>query len=107
MSTEPDRLDPTTPARDSVLPRIFLRETGWRIAVKTDSQREFCYLAAPGQESYHRLAAGEVYFFRGDEKICLPCADRHGLLEFQPRPLREAIAQPRRETGEADTIDLA
>ncbi|MFO0959318.1 MAG: hypothetical protein U0800_18115 [Isosphaeraceae bacterium] len=107
MSAEPDRLDPSTPVRDAVLPRIFLKEPGWRIAVKGDSQREFCYTTAPGQDHYHRLGAGEIYFFRGDEKICLPCADRYGLLEFQPRPLRESIAQPRLEAGEVDTIDLA
>lgn len=107
MNAEPDRLNPATPERDAVLPRIFLRDPGWRIAVKADSQREFCYMATPGQDFYHRLAPGEVYFHRGDEKVCVPCADRYGLLEFQPRPLRESVAQPRLETGEADTIDLA
>lgn len=107
MSTEPDRLDAAEPRREAVLPRLFLREPGWRVAVKADSQREFCYMVAPGQDHYHRLAAGELYFQRGDEKVCVPCADRYGLLEFAPVPLRESIATPRVETHATEAFDLA
>ncbi len=107
MSGQPDRLDAQGAQRDAVMPRLFLREPGWRVAVKTDSQREFCYTASPGQDHYHRLAAGEVYFHRGDEKICIPCADRYGLIEFAPVPLRETLAQTRFESEGPETFDLA
>jgi hypothetical protein len=107
MSAELNRLDPSAPLQEAVLPRLFLREPGWRVAIKRDSQREFCYMVTPGQDHYHRLAAGEIYLFRGDEKVCLPCADRYGLLEFSPRPLREPVAPPRLEVRAAEVYDIA
>jgi hypothetical protein len=74
---------------------LFLREPGWRIAQKTGSEREFCYMTAPGQDYYHRLLDGELFAFHGIEKLCLACADRRGLLSREPRPLREAGPHPR------------
>ena len=71
--------------------RMFLFEPGWKIGVKTGSHREFCYMAAPGQDYYHRLIDGEVFLFHRDEKLCLACAMRRGLLMFQPKRLREGI----------------
>lgn len=70
------------------LPRLFLREPGWQVALKVGSERVFCYLTHPGETYYHRLADGELYLFRADVKICLPCADRQGLLHHEPRRLR-------------------
>ena len=74
------------------LPRLFLFEPGWRIGRKASSEREFCYTIAPGQDYYHRLLDGEVYLFKADEKVCLPCAARRGLLRYDPKLLREPIA---------------
>ncbi len=71
--------------------RLFLREPGWRVNLKTDSQREFCYAAAPGQDYYHRLQTGEVFVSLGEEKLCIPCAARRGLIEYEPRSLRDPI----------------
>jgi hypothetical protein len=108
MPAQPDRLDAESPRREAILPRLFLREPGWRVAVKRDSQREFCFMVTPGQDHYHRLAAGEVYLYRGDEKVCLPCADRYGLIEFRPMPLRESVQPPRLEASDAgSSFDLA
>lgn len=107
MSVEPHRLDSNSPQRDAVLPRLYLREPGWRVAVKQDSQREFCYTVSPGEDHYHRLSAGEIYLFRGDEKICFRCADRYGILEMAPRPLRDPVAPPRLEATEVVPFDLA
>lgn len=70
--------------------RMFLREPGWRIGVKASSERAFCHAIAPGDPHYHRLAEGEIFVSRGDEKFCLPCAERMGLLEHEPRLLAEA-----------------
>lgn len=72
--------------------RLFLREPGWRIAVKNGSAREFCFVVAPGQDYYHRLQDGELYAFHGDERLCLACAIRRGLLTREPKTLRESVA---------------
>jgi hypothetical protein len=71
--------------------RLFLREPGWRVATKTDSAREFCYAMAPGQDFYHRLSESEIIVVSPEEKLCLACAQRRGLLADQAKPLRESI----------------
>lgn len=86
------RHDPKTGAADdSEPPRIFLRGAGWQVAQKHSSDRAFCHQIAPGDESYHRLGDGEVYLHRGEERLCLPCAARRGLLSREPRLLREPV----------------
>jgi hypothetical protein len=90
MNPERDRTTLEEPAQ-AALPRLFLREPGWRIVRKNGSEREFCYTIAPGQDSYHRLADGEIYLRRADEKICFPCASRRGLIDYAPRALREPV----------------
>jgi hypothetical protein len=74
--------------------RLFLHEGGWRIVLKVGSDREFCYMAAPGQDFYHRLLDGEIYLTRADEKLCLACAERRGILAYEPRSLREPASPP-------------
>lgn len=73
-------------------PRLFLREPGWRISIKQGSDRLFCYLTHPEETHYHRIMDGEIYLIRDEEKICLPCAERRGLLAFEPKRLREPSA---------------
>lgn len=84
LNTNPQEVPPT-------LPRIFLFEPGWRVGMKVGSEREFCYSTAPGQDYYHRLLDGELYLYHNDEKLCMPCASRRGLLAYEPRPLREPV----------------
>lgn len=72
--------------------RLYLFEPGWRVALKIGSEREFCYMMAPGQDYYHRLYDGEIYLRRADEKICMACAARRGLIYHDPKGLREQIA---------------
>ncbi len=71
--------------------RIFVREPGWQVGQKVGSLREFCFMTAPGQDHYHRIDDGELFVFRGDERLCLPCAERRGLLSHQPKGLREPV----------------
>ncbi len=85
------RRDEPIETEPMAVPRLFLREPGWRVALKVGSVREHCYTIAPGDESYHRLADGEIYVYHGDEKLCVPCAERRGLLSYAPRPLRPPI----------------
>jgi len=78
------------PAGDSSSPRrLFIHEPGWRIGRKAGSTREFCYAMAPGQDYYHRLLDGEIFVYHGDERLCLACAERRGLLSYEPRGLKE------------------
>jgi hypothetical protein len=70
--------------------RLFLHEPGWGVALKIGSERAFCYQIAPGQDYYHRLLDGEIYLYHGDEKLCLACAARRGLLSHDSRSLRNA-----------------
>lgn len=79
----------TQPPEGPPTPRLFLREPGWQVALKVGSDRVYCYVANPGEDYYHRLLDGEIYFYRGEEKICLPCATRQGLLDNVPRILRD------------------
>src|SRR6266481_4089198 len=71
--------------------RLFLFEPGWGVGLKVGSERLFCYMMAPGQDYYHRLLDGELYLYHGDERLCFACAERRGLLSFEPRGLREAL----------------
>jgi hypothetical protein len=83
---------PPEPQEPSPAPhRLFLFEQGWGVGLKVGSERVFCYMMAPGQDYYHRLLDGELYLFRGDERLCLACASRRGLLSFEPRGLREPM----------------
>lgn len=92
MSQDVSRVGEDSDANDAVLPRVFLREPGWQITVKVGSEKTFCYQIAPGEDFYHRLHDGELTVYRGEEKLCLTCAGRRGLLTFAPRPLRERMA---------------
>ena len=83
----PDRGEQDAP----LVPRVFLREPGWKVGMKVGSEREFCHNIAPGDEAYHRLSDGELFVFSPDERLCLPCADRRGLLHFEPKGLRKAM----------------
>ena len=91
---------------DAAAPRrMYLSEPGWRIDVKVGSQREFCYMRTPGQDFYHRLLDGEVFLHRDDERLCLACATRRGLIATEPKRLREAII-PLPADAEVIPLDL-
>ena len=79
------------PATRESLPRLFVFEPGWRVSIKHGSHREFCYAMAPGQDYYHRLLDGELFVHHGDERFCLSCATRRGLISFEPKLLRNPI----------------
>jgi hypothetical protein len=73
-------------------PRLFIHEPGWKVGQKTDASREFCYMIAPGDTWHHRLRNGEIIVSRAEEKLCLRCAARRGLLSFEAKNLRTPIA---------------
>lgn len=53
---------------------------GWGAAVKSNSTKEYCYVKSPGDEAFHLLVSGEIYLVKGNEKVCLECALRQGLI---------------------------
>lgn len=53
---------------------------GWQGRVKIGWEKEYCYMKNPGEDYFHMLLNGELYLQRGDEKYCLNCSMRQGLL---------------------------
>jgi hypothetical protein len=84
----PDSLPPDDSPE---VPRLFLREMGWTFATKNGAEREYCYAMFPGQDFYHRLMDGELYLQGVEERLCIPCAARRGLIAFEPRILRSPV----------------
>jgi hypothetical protein len=83
--------------------RMFLTERSWSIGIKSGSHREFCYMMAPGQDFYHRLLDNEIFLVRGEERLCLACASRRGLLTLQPKRLRDPISSV---PADSDSVPL-
>ena len=61
--------------------RLYLsRPEGWEAKMKQGSEKEYCYAQNPGEDYFHLLLGGEIYVQRGDEKFCLNCAHRLGVV---------------------------
>jgi hypothetical protein len=86
------------------IPHLYVFEPGWRVSIKRGSHREFCYAMAPGQDYYHRLLDGELYLHHGDEKFCLSCASRRGIISYEPRLLRNPIDHSLADSAELPTF---
>ena len=96
MSTESEGHKPAE--GDANPRRLFLREPGWRVAQKIGSEQTYCYMMAPGQDYYHRLLDGEIYFYHGTERLCAACAGTPGaaLARGQAPPRTARNHRPRR-----------
>lgn len=61
--------------------RLYVSDPeGWQAHVKQGWEKQYCYYKHPGEDYFHLLMNGEVYLQHGDEKVCLTCALRHGIL---------------------------
>jgi hypothetical protein len=87
------------------IPRLFVFDLEWQVEVKRGASREFCHIMAPGQDYYHRLLDGEIYLRSKDEKICLNCAARRGIISFEARKLRNPIDFDLADSAELDVYD--
>ena len=109
MDAQPYPSETNTPAEPApsynTPQRVFLHEPGWSVALKVGSERVFCYQMAPGQDYYHRLLDGEIHFTHGDERLCLACAERRGLLSFEPKGLRQPLITFEIELGPGRLIE--
>jgi len=80
--------------------RVYVPEAeSWSARVKVGWDKEYCYSKAPGQDYLHLLLNGEIYLQNKDEKLCLSCAMRRGVLTadrlyWQHRPRVATIPIP-------------
>ena len=51
-----------------------------QVQLMRGGEREYCFAQNPGEDFFHLLVAGEVYIQYGDEKYCLNCAMRRGMI---------------------------
>jgi hypothetical protein len=74
-----ERAMPEVPKSKAVEERLYVPDyAGWKAAIKSDWNKEYCFVQKPGEDFYHLLVTGEVFLQRGSEKYCLSCALRHG-----------------------------
>lgn len=61
--------------------RVYLpHPEGWEIHLKIGWEKLYCYAQNPGEDYFHQIQHGEIYLQLGDEKFCLNCAVRRGIL---------------------------
>lgn len=60
--------------------RLYVLDQDWSVAVNRGSTAHYCYLQNPGEDYFHLILDGEVYLNNSDEKLCLNCALRQGIL---------------------------
>lgn len=53
---------------------------GWQARVKQGWEKQYCYSKAPGEDFFHLILNGEIFLEHADEKLCLTCALRRGIL---------------------------
>lgn len=79
---ERDLLDrPHVDATGSAIDRrlYFPNSEGWELRVKSGA-KDYCSRRNPDEEWFHLLVDGELFLQFADEKVCLNCAFRSGLL---------------------------
>lgn len=75
----PDAAGTTTPDVADV--RLYATDASeWQAFIKQDSEKAYCYQKNPGENYFHLILDGELYVMSGDEKLCLRCALRRGVL---------------------------
>lgn len=62
-------------------PRLYVPAAeGWQAHIKRGWEQQYCYYKLPGQDYFHLIVSGEIYLQHGDEKVCLNCALRTGIV---------------------------
>ncbi len=52
----------------------------WSVRIKSGYEREYCHAKTPGEDHYHQLLGGEIVLDNGEQKYCLNCSRRLGLV---------------------------
>jgi hypothetical protein len=81
MSSDQNTPDDRPEAPDIPDARLYVSAPeGWEARLKQGWEKEYCYAQNPGEDYFHLLMSGEIYLQRGNEKYCLTCALRRGIL---------------------------
>ena len=56
---------------------------GWKAHIKIGWEKQYCYAKNPDEDYFHLILNGELYLQNGDEKYCLNCAMRQGILSTE------------------------
>jgi hypothetical protein len=76
-----ETMESADPGDDVPDVRLYVTDAlEWQTRVKHDSEKQYCYQKNPGEEFFHLIVNGEIYLARGDEKYCLRCALRDGIV---------------------------
>jgi len=71
-------LEDTQPEIDE---RLYVPySAGWSVHIKRSGGTERCFSQHPGQDFFHLIIRGEIYLENGDERFCLTCAMRRGII---------------------------
>lgn len=71
-------LKDTQPERDD---RLYVpHPAGWTAQIKKSGGTERCFAQHPGQDFFHLIVKGEIYLENGEERFCLTCAMRRGIV---------------------------
>jgi hypothetical protein len=88
-----------SPATDSSDSRLYVHSPeGWQARIKQGWEKQYCYSRFPGQDHFHLILNGEIFLEHNDEKLCLSCAVRRGVITtdrlfWQRKPRRAAPRQ--------------
>lgn len=92
--------DPRPSGTASAEHRLYVPDAeAWTARIKVGWDKEYCYAKFPGQDYLHLLLNGEIYLQSKEEKLCLTCALRRGVvtedrLYWQHRPRITTIPVP-------------
>lgn len=71
-------LEVTQPESDH---RLYVPySNGWSAHIKELGGTERCFAQHPGQDFFHLIVKGEIFLQKGDERFCLTCAIRRGIV---------------------------
>ena len=94
VENQPNDREPAEAPADM---RFYIPEPHvWTARVKLGWEKEYCYAKLPGQDYLHLLLNGEIFIESRDERLCLTCALRRGVittdrLYWQNRPRLSSI----------------
>jgi hypothetical protein len=78
VSDKPTKDQPDRAGEDI---RLYLPfPEGWQARVKHGWEKEYCFQKNPGEDYFHLILNGEIYLENGDERYCLNCAFRRGVI---------------------------
>ncbi len=69
-----------SPGRPQDLRLYLPDQQAVQVRIQGGGERQYCYQKDPGKDYFHQIVPGEIYLETGDEKLCLNCALRRGVV---------------------------